>query len=46
MWNEATSSPPLEMSAEQSEAKQTAPALAERSQFTGGAMPRFEAELR
>jgi hypothetical protein len=43
--NRATLRPPLEMSAERSEAKQTA-TLAERSHITGGAIRRFEAELR
>jgi hypothetical protein len=38
-------SPALEMSAERSEAKQTA-MLAERSRITGDATRQFEAELR
>jgi hypothetical protein len=42
--NEATFARPLEMSAERSEAKQTA-ALVKRSRFTRGATRRFEAKL-
>jgi hypothetical protein len=44
MTNEAHFGPPLEMSAERSEAKQTA-SLAKRSRFAGDAIWPFEAEL-
>jgi hypothetical protein len=45
MTNEATFCTPLEMSAERSEAKQTA-TLAKWSRLTGGTIRQFAAELR